>query len=352
MARAVQIIRHGEPEQLAIVDVTDRAPQRGEVAIDVHAVGVNFPDLLVVRGTYQILSPLPFSPGKEVAGIVSAVGDRNAEFRRGDRVIAYPENGGYTERITVPSLLCHRLPVGCDFADAIGLGLTFQTAHFALFERGMMRPGEAVLVTGATGGVGVAAIGLAKARGARVIAGCTTAAKADFARECGADHIVMLDRPDLTEALRLEVAEATNGGGADLVIENVGGDIFEACLRALAWRGRIVVVGFAGGAPATLRSNYLLIKNIAASGLHWSDYRERTPDLVRQAQKEIFALWQEARLAPQVSEALALEDAPIALRRMADRSVRGKTVLLTGQYEGRLRPATRTPPIPPNAQVQ
>jgi NADPH:quinone reductase len=341
MARAVQIVCHGEPEDLSIVDVPDRAPQRGELVVDVHAIGVNFADLLVVRGRYQILAPLPFSPGKEVSGIVSAVGGRDAEFRVGDRVIAYPENGGYVDRLTVASLLCHRLPAGLDFADAIGLGLAFQTAHFALFERGTMQPGETVLVTGATGGVGITTIQLAKARGARVIAGCTTPSKANFARECGADHVVMLDRPDLAETLRAEVAEATNGGGADLIIENLGGDIFEACLRALAWRGRIVVVGFAAGAPSVVRSNYLLIKNIAAIGLHWSDYRDRTPDLVRRAQKDIFALWQEGRLTPAVTEALHLEDAPSALRRLADRRVLGKIVLVTGRYAGRLRPAAR-----------
>ena len=182
MVRAVQIVRHGEPEDLAVVEIPDRAPQRGEITIDVHAIGVNFPDLLVVRGTYQILAPVPFSPGKEVAGIVSAVGERNGEFRIGDRVLAYPENGGYVDRITLRSLLCHRLPPEIDFADAIGVGLAFQTAHFALFERGMMQPGETVLVTGATGGVGSATVQLAKARGARVIAGCATPSKADFAR--------------------------------------------------------------------------------------------------------------------------------------------------------------------------
>lgn len=337
MARAVQIVRHGEPEDLAIVEIPDRSPQRGEVVIDVHASGVNFPDLLVVRGSYQILAPLPFSPGKEVAGVVSAVGERNAEFHVGDRVLAYPENGGYVDRLTVPSLLCHRLPLGLDFAHAIGLGLAFQTAHFALFERGMMRPGETVLVTGATGGVGMATVALAKARGARVIAGCMTAAKAKFAREYGADHVVMLDRSNLPEALRAEVVEMTNGGGIDVAIDNLGGNIFEACLRALAWHGRIVIVGFAAGAPSLLRPNYLLIKNIAASGLHWSDYRERMPDLVRSAQKEIFALWQEGRFKPLPTEVLRLEEAASALRRVADRRVIGKIVLLTERYDGRLR---------------
>jgi NADPH2:quinone reductase len=295
-----------------------------------------------VRGTYQKLAPLPFSPGKEVAGIVSAVGAGVTEFRVGDRVLAYVENGGYVDRITVPAFLCHPMPEGLDFADAIGLGLAFQTAHFALFARGQMQPGETVLVTGATGGVGISTVRLAKACGATVIAGCTTASKAGFARDHGADHVVMLDRPDLEQSLKAEVGALTGGRGADVVIDNLGGRVFEACLRALAWCGRIVVVGFAAGAPATLRSNYLLIKNIAAVGLHWSDYRDRIPALVRTAQQEIFALWRRGLVASPVTDALRLEDAALALRRIADRQVRGKIVLLTERYAGRLIPSSHS----------
>ncbi|MFO0990156.1 MAG: zinc-binding dehydrogenase [Alphaproteobacteria bacterium] len=201
------------------------------MAIEVHAAGVNFPDLLVTRGAYQILAPLPFSPGKEVAGVIADVGDGVSEFRRGDRVLAYIENGGYVDRIITPSVLCNRMPQALDFADAIGLGLACQTAHFALFERGMMQRGETVLVTGATGGVGVATIAVAKACGARVIAGCMSADKIAFAREQGADVAILLDRPDIKERLRAEVAEATGGAGADVIVENLGGAVFEACLR-------------------------------------------------------------------------------------------------------------------------
>lgn len=339
MVRALHIVRHGEPELLVLATMQVPAPRPHEITIDVHAAGVNFPDLLVVRGTYQNLAPLPFSPGKEVAGVVSAVGEGAGEFRVGDRVLAYVENGGYVERITVPTSLCHPLPDGLDAADAIGLGLAFQTAHFALFARGQMKPGETVLVTGATGGVGIATVQLAKACGATVIAGCMTASKMDFAREHGADHVIMLDRPNLDQGLRAEIAALTGGRGADVVVDNLGGDVFDACLRAVAWCGRIVVVGFAAGAAATLRSNYLLIKNIAAVGLHWSDYRDRTPNLVRDAQKEIFDLWRQGRLLSPVTEALCLDDAVLALRRIADRQVRGKIVLLTDRYAGRLVPS-------------
>lgn len=339
MPRALHIVRHGEPEDLVLVEVPAPTPRKDEIAIDVHAAGVNFPDLLVVRGTYQNLAPLPFSPGKEIAGMVSAVGAGVTEFKVGDRVLAYVENGGYVEQIAVPSILCHPIPEGLDLADAIGLGLAFQTAHFALFARGRMKRGETVLVTGATGGVGISTVQLAKASGATVIAGCMTASKAGFARHNGADHIVMLDRPDLEQTLKAEVATFTEGRGADVVIDNLGGRVFDACLRALAWCGRIVVVGFAAGAPATLRSNYLLIKNIAAIGLHWSDYRDRTPELVRTAQQEIFALWRLGLLASPVTDALRLCDAALALRRIADRQVRGKIVLLTGRYAGHLIPS-------------
>lgn len=339
MARALHIVRHGEPEGLVLAEVPRRTPAAGEIAIVVHAAGVNYPDLLVVRGTYQNLAPLPFSPGKEVAGIVSAVGDGVGEFKVGDRVLAYVENGGYVDEIVVPIFLCHPIPDGLDLADAIGLGLAFQTAHFALFSRGQMQAGETVLVTGATGGVGISTVQLAKARGATVIAGCMTASKSDFARESGADHVVMLDRPDLDQTLKSEIAALTGGRGVDVVVDNLGGRVFEACLRALAWCGRIVVVGFAAGAPAMLRSNYLLIKNIAAVGLHWSDYRDRIPAIVRSAQDEIFALWRRGLLRSPVTDALRLEDAALALRRIADRQVRGKIVLLTGRYAGRLVPS-------------
>jgi len=312
MARALQIVRHGEPEELVLAEVRVPAPGADEITIDVHAAGVNFPDLLVVRGTYQNLAPLPFSPGKEVAGIVSAVGACATEFQVGDPVLAYVENGGYVDQITVPSSLCHPMPDGLDAADAIGIGLAFQTAHFALLARGQMKSGETVLVTGATGGVGIATVQLAKACGAIVIAGCSTASKAGFARDHGADHVVMLDRPDLEQSLKVEIAALTGGRGAD------------------------VVVGFAAGAPATLRSNYLLIKNIAAVGLHWSDYRDRTPALIRNAQQEVFALWRQGLLSSPVTDALRLDDAALALRRIADRQVRGKIVLLTERYAGRL----------------
>jgi len=323
---------HGEPEALRVIDVPPPVPGPREVLIDVHVIGVNYPDLLVVRGVYQILAPLPFSPGKEVTGVVSAVGERVTEFHSGDRVLAYIENGGYVEQVAVPVVLCHRLPDRLGFVDAVGLGLGFQTAHFALFERGDFKPGETVLVTGATGVVGIATIQLAKAFGGHVLAGCMNPTKVAFARDHGALHVILLDRPDLTDALRAEVRAATGGRGADLVVEIIGGAVFDACLRSLAWCGRIVVVGFTSIGPSTIRSNYLLIKNISAIGLHWSDYRDRAPDTVRRAQQNIFGLWSEGKLKSPVTAVYPLEQASVALCCVRERGVLGKIVLVTSRY--------------------
>lgn len=330
--RAIHILAHGEPETLQCVRVPPPILKQSEVQIDVHVAGVNYPDLLVVRGLYQILAPLPFSPGKEVTGVVSAVGADVTELRVGDRVLAYVENGGYVEQIAVSAALCNRLPDGLSFLDAIGLGLGFQTAHFALFERGNFKTGETVLVTGATGVVGTATIQLAKACGGRVLAGCMNPAKTAFALNNGADIVILLDFPVRPDALRAEVHAATGGRGADLIVENIGGTVFDACLRALAWSGRIVIVGFTSGGPSTIRSNYLLIKNIAAVGLHWSDYRDRTPDTVRRVQQHIFELWQNRKLKAPVTAVYPLEQAAAALCCVRERRVLGKIALTTSRY--------------------
>ncbi|HXD39012.1 MAG TPA: NADPH:quinone oxidoreductase family protein [Ramlibacter sp.] len=311
-------------------------PKAGQVVVEAHATGVNYPDLLVIRGGYQNLAPLPFSPGKEVAGTVAAVGPGVDTLRIGDRVLAYAEYGCYAERIALRAVDSCMLPEGIDFADAIGIGLTFQTAHFALFERARLQPGETVLVTGATGGVGDATVQLAKAHGAYVIAAIGTRSKAEFARAQGADELLYLDDPQLADRLPAQVRELTGGRGVDVVVENLGSPVFEACLRSLARSGRIVVVGFAGGPPASLRSNYLLIKNLTATGLHWSDYRDDRPELVRSAQAEIFGHWQAGRLRSPVTAAYRLHQAAIPLRHMADRRALGKFVLLTDRYQGRL----------------
>lgn len=327
--RAIRILSHGEPETLRPTDEEPPVPGPGEVRIAVHAAGVNYPDLLVVRGTYQNLAPLPFSPGKEIAGLVSAVGPGVEGLQPGMRVMAYIENGGYAEEVLAPAVNTYPLPDAMTFDVAAGHGLVYQTAYYALIRRGRFRPGERVLVTGATGGVGVAALGLVKALGGVAIAGVSGPHRTEAALAAGADAVVDLGQADLRDSLREQVEAAAGGARADVVIESVGGHVFEAALRALAWDGRIVVVGFAGGPPATIRSNYLLVRNLTATGLHWSDYRDEHPEDVRAVQQELFDLWSAGRIAAPPIETFALEEAGTALRRIADRQVTGKLVLLT-----------------------
>ena len=212
--------------------------------------------------------------------------------------------------------------------NAAALGLAYQTSHFALVDRGDYREGETVLVTGASGGVGLAGVEIAKALGATVIAGVTSAEKGELARRHGADHVIDLAAPELRDSLREQVRAAVGKRGVDIVLENVGGEVFEACLRALAWRGRMVVVGFASMRLPQINANYLLLKNISAAGLQWSDYREREPAWVQRVQAELYALWADGRLKPYVSERFALDRFADALGRFVERRVQGKMVLL------------------------
>lgn len=334
--RAIRIVAHGEPDALRVIDEEPPVPGPGEIRISVHAAGVNYPDLLVVRGTYQILAPVPFSPGKEVAGHVSAVGPDVEGFAPGMRVMALVENGGYAEEVLAPAVNGYPLPDAMPFEVAAAHGLVFQTAYYALIRRGRFQPGERVLVTGASGGVGVATLGLVKALGGVGLAGVSGPHRADVALAAGADAIVDFSQPELDKSVRAQIEAATGGHRADVVIETIGGEVFEASLRALAWDGRIVIIGFAGGKPAPIRSNYLLVRNLTATGLHWSDYRDRAPDDVRVVQEELFDLWTAGRISSLPFETYPLEDAAEALNRIDRREVTGKLVLLTRAGRGEM----------------
>ena len=245
--KAIVCREFGPPEALRLEEWPDPVPGPGQIAIAARAIGVNFPDILVVSGRYQLLPPRPFVPGKELAGIVTAVGPGVAGFAPGDRVMAQLEHGAFAEAAVANAAQCFPVPAGVSFVDAAAMGVVYQTAHFALIERGQYRPGETVLVTGAGGGVGMACLQLAKAKGATVLAGASRPERATLARESGADAIIDLGRPDLRDSLREQVRAATHGRMADIVLDPVGGDVFDAALRALAWCGRLVVIGFAAG---------------------------------------------------------------------------------------------------------
>lgn len=330
--KAVVVHAFGAIEQLRLEDWPDPSPGPGEVVVDVVAVGVNYPDLLVAGGRYQILPTPPFIPGKEAAGVVSAVGEGVHTCAVGDRVLVLVESGAYCERLLAPQANCFVLPRKMGFLEAAGFALVFQTAHFALIDRAQLQPGEAVLVTGAAGGVGLACVQLAKALGARVFAGVSTPEKGRVVRAAGADSVIDLSGSDLKNSIRADVRGLTDGRGADVILDVVGGDVFDGALRALAWRGRLVVLGFAGGRIPTIPVNYILLKNIAVTGLHWSDYREWHPQWMRRAQAELFVLYGQGRLHTELTATYPLEDAPLAMAELRDRRVKGKVVLTTDRW--------------------
>ncbi|HVB82360.1 MAG TPA: NADPH:quinone oxidoreductase family protein [Candidatus Binataceae bacterium] len=303
-------------------------PGPHEVCIDVNAVAANFVDILVMEGRYQFLPKPPFIPGKGPTGIVAACGPKVTRFKPGERVLAMCEQGGYAEAACAEEDQCYALPDAMSFQDAAALSLAADTAWVALMERGRLKTGECVLVTGATGAVGNAAVQIAKAKGATVLAAVSSPAKADAVLRAGADHAVDLSQPNLREALREQVFAATQGRGADIVIDALGGDIFDAAVRALAWRGRLVVIGFAAGRIATLKTNYLLLKNIETSGLQISDYRKRIPGLMRECFADVFSLYTAGNIRPAPCTLYPLRDYARALIDLGERRVAGRAVLI------------------------
>ncbi|MET8311334.1 NADPH:quinone oxidoreductase family protein [Micromonospora sp. NPDC005173] len=324
--RAALVKEFGPPSGLVVEDVPDLVPGPGEVVIEVGAVSVNFPDILVVEGTYQNLPERPFSPGKEAAGRVKAVGEGVERVRIGQRVLALVEFGGYAEQLRVPEELVMELPDGMSYESAAASGLVYSTAYFGLLRRGQLKPGETVLVTGAGGGVGSAGVQLAKAYGARVIALAQDAAKAELARQQGAD-VVLTSTP---ETLRDDLLAATDGKGVDVVLEMLGGDFLTQIIRATAWEGRIVIVGFASGGQDPIKPGHVLVKSISIVGLQSSDYRDRMPGLMRSTMAEVFHLFVEGKVNAAVDTTFPLEKASDALQYVKDGRVKGKVVLTTG----------------------
>jgi NADPH2:quinone reductase len=297
------------------------------VLVAVHAAPVNYVDLLVVDGMYQFLPPLPFIPGKGPAGMVAALGEGVTGLRIGDPGVAMAEQGSYAEAVTVRADQCYRLPPLMSFSEAASVSLVYDTAWFALRERARVEPGETVLVLGASGGVGQAATQLAHALGARVLAGIQRPEREPSVRAAGADAVIDLSAADLRENLRAQVYAVSKGRGADIVLDPLGGAIFEAAVRALAWRGRLVVIGFAAGTIPTIRTNYLLLKNIEISGLQISDYRKRRPAQVAACFAEIFGLYEAGKVKPAAVTAFPLARAGKALAAVRDRRIAGRAVL-------------------------
>lgn len=321
--RAVICRAWGEVEALTVEDVPPPTPERGQVLIDVKATGINFADALMVAGRYQTRPPLPFSPGLEAAGIVAACGEGVTRLAPGDRVMAILPYGGLAEMALAEEAETFAVPDRMPFDEAGAFPIAYISSHVAIRWQGRLEAGETLLVLGAAGGVGLTAVEIGKAMGARVIAGASTAEKLAVARERGADDTVNYATENLTE----RVLALTDGKGADVCFDPVGGDLFDAALSALGWGGRILLVGFVGGVPQ-IPANRLLVKHRAALGSSLRYFRWHAPDKLRRSVEELLAWYGDGRLRPCITHRLPLERSVEAIRLLTDRKAHGKVVVL------------------------
>jgi NADPH2:quinone reductase len=321
--KAVLCKQHGPPESLVVEDVPSPVAGPGEAVISVKAASVNFPDVLIIQNKYQVKPPLPFSPGSELSGIVKEVGEGVTRVKPGDKVIGFTGYGAFAEEVKADASRMIPMPDGMDFTTAAAFILTYGTSDHALQDRGGLKPGETLLVLGAAGGVGIAAIEVGKALGARVIACASTEDKLAVCREHGADETINYTSEDLRERIK----EMTGGKGVDVVYDAVGGPYSEPALRSLAWRGRLLVVGFAAGEIPKIPINLTLLKGCSIVGVYWGDYTRREPARFHDRVQQLGRWFQEGKLRPHVSEVLPLDRAPEAIARMASRAVKGKLVI-------------------------
>ena len=321
--RAILCQEWGGPAKLVLDDVPPPRLREDAVRIRVHAAGVNFADLLVIAGQYQEKPAFPFIPGAEAAGTVVETGAQVTSLKPGDRVLALTGLGAFAEEAVVDATRVLRIPDNMEFAAAAGFPIVYGTSHGALDWRACLQPGEWLLVTGAAGGVGLTAVEIGKAMGARVIACAGSPEKLAVARQHGADHLIDYTREDLRERVKV----ITGGRGADVIYDPVGGDIFDACLRSIAWGGRIIIIGFAAGRISQIPANIVLVKNIDVIGFYWGSYQKHKPDLLRHSFQQLFQWFEEGKLRPHISLRLPLSRTTDALRLLQDRKSMGKVVL-------------------------
>lgn len=328
--KALLSITPGGPDALKVTELPDPVPGQGELLVRVKAAAVNYPDVLIIEDRYQFKPPRPFAPGGEIAGVVEAVGDDAGKWKAGDRLIAVPGWGGMAEKIVIQAKSAIPLPEERSFTDGAALMLTYATSIHALHDRGRLEPGQTLLVLGAAGGVGLAAVELGKARGARVIAAVSSEEKAAAAREAGADEAIIYPAGpfdgDGRKALSRQFKDAVGPEGAHVIFDPVGGDYCEAALRSIAWEGRYLVVGFPAGIPS-LPLNLTLLKSCDVCGVFWGAFAARDPAANAANVAELFRLWGEGRIRPRVSDIVPLERGGEAIAAMAARKVIGKLVV-------------------------
>jgi NADPH2:quinone reductase len=323
MMKAIVCKAWGLPETLVVEDLPDVEPGAGQVAIDIQAAGVNFPDVLIIQNKYQFKPELPFTPGSELAGTVRALGAGVSHLKVGDKVIAFTGQGAFAQQIVVPAAAVMPMPPGMDFDTAAAITLTYGTSHHAVVDRAQLKAGETMLVLGAAGGVGLAAIEIGKALGARVIAAASTDEKLEICKLHGADATINYSTQDLREAIKA----ATDGKGPDVIYDPVGGIYAEPAFRSIGWRGRYLVVGFANGEIPKLPLNLTLLKGASLVGVFWGDFAKREPKANLNAMRELMGWMAEGKIKPRISGRYKLADTPLALQDMAARKVTGKIVI-------------------------
>ncbi len=323
--KAVLCKAFGPPDSLVVEEVEPLHPGRGQVVIEVKACGVNFPDTLIIQGQYQFKPSLPFSPGGEVAGLVKSVGEGVEHVTVGERIIAFTGWGGFAEEVLVDATRIIPMPADMDFTTASAFIMTYGTAHHALKDRAQLQPGERLLVLGAAGGVGLAAIEIGKALGAHVIAAASTDEKLAVCREHGADETINYQGSDLKQ----QIKALTAGNGVDVIFDPVGGEYSEAALRGIAWDGRFLVIGFAAGNIPRIPLNLPLLKGCSIVGVFWGAFVAREPKRNEEHLQELFTWLKEGKLKPHISATYPLDQAATALNDLMSRKATGKIVLLT-----------------------
>ncbi len=321
--KAMLCKEYGPPESLVLEEIEAPKLRKGQVRIAVKACGINFPDTLIIEGKYQAQPPMPFAPGAEVSGVITEVADGVTDLAVGDRVLAVSLCGGLAEEMVVPAAAALPIPDAMDFETAAGFLLTYGTSYHALKQRARLQPGETLLVLGAAGGVGLAAVELGKAMGARVIAAASSAEKLAIAKAHGADELINYNE----ESLRERVKTLTRSAGVDAVYDPVGGDLFDEASRLMAWNGRYLVVGFASGRIPSLPANLPLVKGYALLGVFWGTFTMREAQVSQENNQELLQLFLDGKLKPLISATFPLAQSAEAMRVLINRQVKGKVVV-------------------------
>ena len=323
--KAVLCKEYGPPDSLVLAEVEPLKPGKGQVVISVKACGVNFPDTLIIQGKYQFKPDMPFTPGSEIAGIVKEVGEGVEHVQVGEHVIAFTGVGGFAEEVAADAAKLIKMPFGMDFATAAAFTLVYGTSHHALKDRAQLKSGETLLVLGAAGGVGLAAVELGKVMGAHVIAAASSAEKLAVCQQHGADELINYSTEDLKE----RVKALTRGKGVDVIFDPLGGSYSEAALRSIAWNGRMLVIGFAAGDIPRIPLNLTLLKGSSIVGVFWGSFTEREPQRNQEHLQELLTWFAQGKLKPHISATYPLEQAADALNDVMNRKVKGKVVLVT-----------------------